>query len=97
MSWFLMWLISWLATPSSSSRFMMASSPVVNVMAAFSGLTPVAKALGEGSSITYTAGLGIPSPMAKASTRLCSCRYWAGSAGTAPETRSTSAAPAFRE
>ena len=52
MSWFLMWLISWLATPSSSSRFMMASSPVVKVMAALSGLTPVAKALGEGSSIT---------------------------------------------
>lgn len=47
-----MWLISWLATPSSSSRFMMASSPVVKVMAALSGLTPVAKALGEGSLIT---------------------------------------------
>ena len=27
MSWFLMWLISWLVTPSSSSRFMMASRP----------------------------------------------------------------------
>ena len=52
MSWFLMWLISWLVTPSSSSRFMIASSPVVKVMDAFSGLTPVAKALGEGSSIT---------------------------------------------
>ena len=52
MSWFLMWLISWLATPSSSSRFMMASSPVVKVMDAFWGLTPVAKALGDESLIT---------------------------------------------
>ena len=52
MSWFLMWLISWPVTPSSSSRFMIASNPVVKVMAALSGLTPVAKALGEGSSIT---------------------------------------------
>ena len=52
MSWFLMWLISWPATPSSSSRFMVWTSPVVKVMAALSELTPVAKALGDGSSIT---------------------------------------------
>ena len=52
MSWFLMWLISWLATPSISSRFMIASSPVVKVMAALSGLIPVANALGDGSSMT---------------------------------------------
>jgi len=42
-------------------------------------------------------GLGIPSPMASASTRLCSCWNCVGSAGHAPETRSTSPAPAFRE
>ena len=52
MSWFLMWLISWLATPSSSSRFIVERRPVVNVMAALSGCRPVANALGDGSSIT---------------------------------------------
>ena len=47
---------------------MIASRPVVAVMAAWSGLVPVAKALGEGSSMTYTSGLGMPSPIASAST-----------------------------
>ena len=32
------------------------------------GLVPVAKALGEASSIAYTAGVGRPSPIARAST-----------------------------
>ena len=47
MSWFFMWLISWPVTPSSSSRFISASRPVVKVIDALSGLTPVAKALGS--------------------------------------------------
>ena len=66
-------------------------------MAAFSGLIPVAKALGEGSSMTYTAGLGMPSPMASSSTRLMSWRCSTGSAGWAPETESTRRAPELTE
>src|SRR5207244_11154542 len=81
-----MWLISWLTTPSSSSRFMSWSSPVVAVIAALFGLTPVANALGDGSSITYTAGLGSPALIAIASTTLWSCWYWFGSAGRAHAT-----------
>jgi len=39
-------------------------------MAAFSGLRPVAKALGEGSSITYARGTGSPAAIASPSTVL---------------------------
>src|SRR5436309_887755 len=82
-----MWLISWPSTPSSSSRFMISRSPVVAVMAARSGLIPVAKALGEGSSITYTAGLGMPPPMASSSTRLWSWRWRRGAGARVGEER----------
>src|SRR6266567_6450968 len=91
-----MWLISWLSTPSSSSRFIVASSPVVAVIAALSGLMPVANAFGDGSSITNTCGLGMPSPIASASTMLCSCAYFCGSAGFAPDAESTRLAPDVR-
>ena len=80
-------------TPSTSSRFIIASSPVVAVIAALFGLTPVANALGDGSSMTYTSGFGSPSPIASPSTMLCSCAYCCGSAGRAPETASTKRAP----
>ena len=85
MSWFLMWLISWLMTPSSSSRSMMASNPVVKAMAALFELTPVEKALGEGSSMMYTAGLGIPSTIASAAHQVVQLRVLPVG-GTAPET-----------
>ncbi len=39
-------------TPASSSRFRRWTRPVVTATAAFSGLRPVAKALGWGCSIT---------------------------------------------
>ena len=35
-----------------------------------------ALAIGDGSSITNTCGLGSPSPIARASTMSCSRRYW---------------------
>jgi hypothetical protein len=82
-----MWLISWAITPSSSSRFMIVNSPVVAAMAACRGLVPVAKAFGDGSSITYPSGLGRPSPMAKASTTLCSWRHFVRVSGPRPSRR----------
>ena len=45
------WAISWAMTPASSSRVRMSRMPVVTATVAFCGLRPVAKALGEGSSI----------------------------------------------
>ena len=51
--------ISWAMTPASSSRVSMWRMPVVTATAAFCGLRPVAKALGEGSSISYTLGIGM--------------------------------------
>ena len=49
---FLTWLISCANTPSSSSRFMIWSSPVVTVTEAWFGSRPVANAFGLGSLIT---------------------------------------------
>ena len=50
-----MWLISWLMTPSSSWRFMIWRSPLVAVMAAWFGLTPVAKTSGSKGMQLYCA------------------------------------------
>jgi hypothetical protein len=57
-------------TPSSSTRFIFSSSPVVTASAALRGLRPVAKALGAGSSITYSRGFGRPEAMQRPSTML---------------------------
>src|ERR687897_499235 len=53
-----MWLSSWATTPSSSTRFIFSSKPVVTAIAACLGSRPVANAFGAGSSITYTPGFG---------------------------------------
>ncbi len=74
---------SWASTPSSSTRFIFSSRPVVTAMAACWGLRPVAKALGAGSSTMYTRGLGRPLAMHSPSTRLCRRWYSCGSAGLA--------------
>ena len=42
-----MWLSSWASTPSSSTRFIFSSSPVVTAIAACFGLRPVANAFGR--------------------------------------------------
>jgi hypothetical protein len=52
MSLFLMWESSCASTPSSSTRLVISNSPVVTATDEFSGLRPVANALGAGSSIT---------------------------------------------
>ncbi len=72
-------------TPSSSTRFIIPSSPVVTAIAACRGLRPVAKAFGAGSSMMYTRGFGSPLAMHRPSTRLCSRWYSSGSAGWARE------------
>ena len=51
---------SWAITPSSSTRFIFSSSPVVTAIAAWRGLRPVANTFGAGSSIDVHAGLGQP-------------------------------------
>ena len=76
MSKFLMWLISCATTACSSSRVSCESSPSVTAMLAFDGSVPVANALGSGSGITYSAGLGTPAAMAISSTTFAYCRYW---------------------
>lgn len=45
------------------------SRPVVTVIAALSGVRPVANAFGAGSSTTYSAGMGVPVVMQRFSTR----------------------------
>ena len=83
-----MWLSSWATTPSSSTRFIFSSRPVVTAIAACFGSRPVANALGAGSSTTYTPGLGSPPAMHSPSTMLCSRAYSCGSAGWARLTAS---------
>src|SRR6056297_2425231 len=83
-----MWLSSWATTPSSSTRFIFSSRPVVTAMAAWFGLRPVANALGAGSSMTYTPGFGSPPAMHSPSTRLWSRWYSSGGAGRARLTAS---------
>jgi hypothetical protein len=46
------WLISWARTPRSSSHVHSCRIPSVTATAAWSGLRPVAKALGWGSGVT---------------------------------------------
>ena len=62
---------------------MMASSPVVAVMAAFLGLRPVAKAFGAGSSTTNTRGTGMPAAIDICSTTARSSANSGPSAGRA--------------
>jgi len=57
---FATWAISCAVTPCSSSRSIESNNPVVNAMSAFSGLRPVAKALGAGSLTIATFGIGRP-------------------------------------
>lgn len=59
---------SWAMTPSSSALSSFRSRPRVTTIAAWSGSRPVAKALGEPSSMTYTLGTGRPAPMHRFST-----------------------------
>ena len=47
--------------------------PVVAATAAFSGLRPVAKALGASSSIRYTLGMGMPALAASSRTMATNC------------------------
>lgn len=54
----------------------------MTVTEAFDGLSPVANALGAGSLMTYTAGIGTPAAMDTPSTRLRSCAYSGPVAGT---------------
>ena len=51
MSWLRMCDSSWASTPSSSTRFIFSSRPVVTATAACFGLRPVAKAFGAWSSM----------------------------------------------
>src|SRR4030042_801304 len=55
-----MWAISWPTTPSSSSRFILSSSPRVTASAACWGSRPVANAFGALSSMTWSLGTGRP-------------------------------------
>ena len=48
---------------------MISNRPVVTVIAALSGVRPVANAFGAGSSTTYSAGMGVPVVMQRFSTR----------------------------
>ena len=75
------------ARPSSSTRFIFSSSPVVTATAACCGLRPVAKAFGAGSSTMYSRGFGSPLAMQRPSTRLCSRAYCVGVGGTGPAHR----------
>ncbi len=47
---------------------MSSKRPVVTVIEASSGLRPIAKALGAGSSTTYSFGIGLPVVMHRFST-----------------------------
>ncbi len=65
---FFTWESSWAMTPATSRSFIICRSPVVAATAALFGPRPVAKALGWGFSITYTRGIGSPSPSASRAT-----------------------------
>ncbi len=54
------WLISWARTPRSSFQSRMRRMPWVTATAAWSGLRPVAKALGCSDGVTYSLGMGMP-------------------------------------
>ena len=74
---------SWARTPSSSTRFIFSSSPVVTAMAACFGLRPVAKAFGAGSSMTYTPRLGQAAGDAQPLDEVVQALVLLGSAGLA--------------
>ncbi len=67
----LMCASSWAMTPASSWRLSVCMMPVVTATAPLLGERPVAKALGMGLSITYSAGLGIPARPASVWTMRC--------------------------
>ncbi len=54
------WASSWATTPATSSRVSMLRRPVFTATAAFSGLRPVAKALGWSSWMMNSRGMGMP-------------------------------------
>ncbi len=56
--------------------------PVVQQTAACAGFRPVAKALGEGSSLMYTRGLGMPAAAASSATIWCSSGACSGETST---------------
>src|SRR5919109_620718 len=64
--------ISCPSTPSSSTRFIVSSSPCVTARWLCSGSRPVANAFGAASGTTHTRGFGTPAAIASPSTRLCS-------------------------
>ena len=66
------WAISWANTPANSFRFRILSMPVVTATVAWSGLRPVANALGESDSIRNTLGIGSPAKEACSLTMLYS-------------------------
>ena len=74
---------SWASTPSSSTRFILSSSPVVTAIAACLGLRPVANALGAGSLTMYTRGLGQAAGDAQALDQVVEAAVRSGSAGLA--------------
>ena len=82
--------ISCATTPSSSTRFIMSSSPCVTAIEECSGSRPVANALGACSGTTYTVGFGKPAPMARLSTMLCSRGSSCGVTARARAVRRTS-------
>ena len=55
-------------TPSSSASSMISSRPVVAATTACSGSRPVANALGAGSEMTKTRGIGVPVVIERFST-----------------------------
>ena len=65
-------------------------SPVVTATAAWSGLRPVAKALGVGLSTTYTRGLGMPARWASMATMACRSRASFSDTSRAPFMRRAS-------
>ena len=62
------WEISWARTPRSSSQVQICRIPWVTATAAWSGLRPVAKALGWASGVTYSLGIGMPARVVRSRT-----------------------------
>ena len=62
------WEISWARTPRSSSQVQICRIPWVTATAAWSGLRPVAKALGWASGVTYSLGIGRPARVVRSRT-----------------------------
>ena len=77
------WLISCASTPRISRALQRLRIPVVQQTAAWAGLRPVAKAFGEGSSLMYTRGLGMPAAAASSATIWCSSGACWGDTSTA--------------